>query len=152
GFTLEELDGAAPNNPLLVQEGYSTVYANSLALRAVRLNPAEGARRPAQGLVSFQPPYALYDAMPRVTSEQRDKNLTDFMHELNSTGLTGVYSLGQSDYLAARAAKGPLPLRLWETLNFNATDPASAAQAAELIARSRPNQFDGRHGILGLGE
>jgi predicted amidohydrolase YtcJ len=152
GFTLEELDGVAPKNPLFVQEGYSVVYANSLALKAVGLNPADGARRNAQGLVSFQPPMALYDAMPRPSAAQREQNLTDFMRELNSTGLTGVYSLGQSDFLAARAAKGPLPIRLWETLNFSATDPASAAKAAELIARSRPNQFDGQHGIFGLGE
>ena len=34
GFTLEELDRAAPNNPLFVQQGYSVVYANSLALKA----------------------------------------------------------------------------------------------------------------------
>jgi len=152
GFTLEELDGVAPRNPLFVQEGYSVVYANSLALKAVGLNPADGARRSAQGLVSFQPPFALYDAMPKFPSAQREQNLTDFMRELNSTGLTGVYSLGQSDFLAARAAKGPLPIRLWETLNFNAGDPASAAKAVELIARTRPNQFDGQHGIFGLGE
>jgi hypothetical protein len=152
GFTLHELDGAAPNNPLFVQEGYSVVYANSLALEAVGLNPADGARRNAQGLVSFQPPMALYDAMPGTSPAQREQNLTDFMRELNSTGLTGVYSLGQSEFLAARAAKGPLPLRLWETLNANAADPASASRAAELIARSRPNQFDGQHGIFGLGE
>jgi len=152
GFTLAELDAAAPMNPLFVQEGYSVVYANSLALKAVGLNPAEGARRNAQGLVSFQPPMALYDAMPRTLAAQREQNLTDFMRELNSTGLTGVYSLGQSDFLAARAAKGPLPIRLWETLNFNAADPASASKAAELIARTRPNQFDGQHGMFGLGE
>ncbi len=152
GFTLEELDRVAPNNPLFVQEGYSVVYANSLALKAVGLNPADGARRNAQGLVSFQPPMALYDAMPRTSPAQREQNLTDFMRELNSAGLTGVYSLGQSEFLSARAAKGQLPIRLWETLNFNATDPASASRAAELIARSRPNQFDGQHGIFGLGE
>jgi predicted amidohydrolase YtcJ len=152
GFTLEELDEAAPKNPLFVQEGYSVVYANSLALKAVGLNPADGARRNAQGLVSFQPPMALYDAMPRTSTAQREQNLTDFMRELNSTGLTGVYSLGQSQLLASRAAKGPLPIRLWETLNFNAADPASAAKAADLIARTRPNQFDGQHGIFGLGE
>jgi predicted amidohydrolase YtcJ len=152
GFTLEELDGAAPKNPLFVQEGYGVVYANSLALKAVGLNPADGARRNAQGLVSFQPPYALYDAMPPTSGVQREQNLTDFMHELNSTGLTGVYSLGQSAFLAARATKGPLPLRLWETLDINATDPASAAKAVELIARTHPNQFDGQHGIFGLGE
>jgi predicted amidohydrolase YtcJ len=152
GFTLEELDVAAPKSPLFVQEGYSVVYANSLALKAVGLNPADGARRNAQGLVSFQPPYALYDAMPKTSAAQREQNLTDFMRVLNSTGLTGVYSLGQSEFLAAHAAKGPLPLRLWETLNFNAADPASASKVAELIARTRPNQFDGQHGIFGLGE
>jgi len=152
GFTLEELDGVAPRNPLFVQEGYSVVYANSLALKAVGLNPADGARRNATGLVSFQPPYALYDAMPPVSAAQLDRNLTDFMHELNAAGLTGVYSLGQSAFLAARAARGPLPLRLWETLPVNATDPASAIQAAALIERSRPNQFDGQYGIFGLAE
>ena len=152
GFTLEELDDVAPENPLFVQEGYSVVYANSLALKAVGLNPADGARRNAQGLVSFQPPMALYDAMPKTSPSQREQNLTDFMRALNSAGLTGVYSLGQSNFLAARAAKGPLPLRLWETLKFNATDPASATKAAELIERTRPNQFDGQFGIFGLGE
>ena len=152
GFTLDELDGVAPKNPLFVQEGYSVVYANSLALKAVGLNPAEGARRNAQGLVSFQPPMALYDAMPKASPAQREQNLTDFMRELNAVGLTGVYSLGHSDFLASRAAKGPLPLRLWETLPFNATDPASATKAAALIERSRPNQFDGQFGIFGLGE
>jgi predicted amidohydrolase YtcJ len=152
GFTLEELDGVAPKNPLFVQEGYNLVYANSLALKAVGLNPAEGARRSATGLVSFQPPYALYDAMPRVSPAQLDQNLTDFMHELNAAGLTGVYSLGQSKYLAERAAKGPLPLRLWETLPVFANDPASATQAAAVIEHSRPNQFDGQYGIFGLAE
>lgn len=152
GFTLEELDRVAPVNPLFVQEGYSAVYANSLALQAVGLNPAEGARRSATGLVSFQPPYALYDAMPAATPAQLDQNLTDYMHELNSTGLTAVYSLGQSKYLAERAAKGPLPLRLWETLPVFADDPASASKAAELIENSSSNQFDGQYGIYGLAE
>lgn len=152
GFTLEELDGVAPKNPLFVQEGYSAVYANSPALKAVGLNPADGARRSATGLVSFQPPYALYDAMGPVTPAQREQNLTDYMRELNSVGLTGVYSLGQSPFLAARAAQGPLPLRIWETLQFDSRDPAAAAKAAELLGRTRPNQFDGQHGIFGLGE
>ena len=152
GFTLADLDAVAPKNPLFVQEGYGVVYANSLALRAVKLNPADGARRNAQGLVSFQPPYALYDAIPAISAEQLDQNFTDFMHELNSTGLTGVYSLGFSPWVAARAAKGPLPIRIWETLPFDAHDPASAVHAAEIIARSKPNQFDGQYGVFGLGE
>ena len=152
GFTLAELDDVAPMNPLFVQEGYNLVYANSLALKAVGLNPADGARRSATGLVSFQPPMALYDAMPAPSPAQLDRNLTDFMHEMNAVGLTGIYSLGNSAFLAARAAKLPLPLRLWETLPVNATDPASAAKAVALIESSRPNQFDGQFGIFGLAE
>jgi predicted amidohydrolase YtcJ len=139
GFTLAELDGVAPQNPLFVQEGYGTVYANSLALKAVGLNPADGARRPATGLVSFQPPYALYDAIPAISPAQLDQNLTDYMHALNATGLTGVYSLGHSDFLAARAAKGPMPLRIWETFDFDARDPAAVDKALPLLARTRPN-------------
>jgi predicted amidohydrolase YtcJ len=152
GFTLEELDGVASKNPLFVQEGYSLVYANSLALKAVGLNPADGARRNAAGLVSFQPPMALYDAMPPASLAQLDQNLTGFLHEMNAVGLTGIYSLGSSAFLAGRAAKGPLPLRLWETLPVNATGPASAIKAAALIERSRPNQFDGQFGTFGLAE
>jgi predicted amidohydrolase YtcJ len=153
GFTLEELDRVAPNNPLFVQESYATVYANSLALKAVRLDPKDGAKRPATGLVSFQPPYALYDAMPRTSSEQLDRNFTDYMRELNSVGLTGVYSLGYSPWVGARAAKGPLPVRLWETLpGAFAGDPAGAAKAAQVIASAKPNQFDGQYGIFGLAE
>jgi predicted amidohydrolase YtcJ len=49
GFTLEELDGVAPKNPLFVQEGYSLVCANSLALKAVGLNPADGRAAMPQG-------------------------------------------------------------------------------------------------------
>jgi len=152
GFTLEELDRAAPNHALFVQEGYAFVYANSLALRAVGLDPADGAKRSAAGLASFQPPARLLDALPPVSDTQREQNLLDFLHALNAAGLTSVYSLGQSAFLAEQAAKAPLTVRLWQTLGFNATDPASASAAIELISRTRPNQFDGRFGIFGLGE
>lgn len=158
GFTLVELDGAAPENPLFVQEGYSVVYANSLALQAVGLDPADGARRNAQGLATFQPPYgAFIQAIPPTSPAQLEENLTDFMRTLNSVGLTGLYSLGrgpegETELLEARAARGPLPLRIWETLTFEATDPAAARQATALIERARANQFDGNFGIFGLGE
>ena len=158
GFTLEELDRAAPENPLFVQQGYSVVFANSLALTAVGLDPKDGARRNAQGLATFQPPYgALIQQIPPTSRAQLEENLTDFMRTLNSVGLTGVYSLGrgpegETELLEARAASGPLPLRIWETLTFEATDPASAAEAVALIERSTPNRFDGNFGIFGLGE
>jgi hypothetical protein len=158
GFTLEELDRAAPENPLFVQQGYSVVYANSLALTAVGLDPMDGARRNAAGLATFQPPYgAFIERIPPTSRAQLEQNLSDFMQTLNSVGLTGVYSLGrgpegETELIEARAASGPLPLRLWETLTFEATDPASAAEAVALIERSTPNEFDGDYGVFGLGE
>jgi predicted amidohydrolase YtcJ len=135
GFTLEELDGVAPNNPLFVQQSYSVIYANTLALQAVGLDPADGAQRNAVGLASFQGPTPLLDAIPPTSPAQLEQNITDYLHALNAAGLTGVYSLGQSPFLAARASKGPLPIRIWETLAVNARDPASATEAAALIER-----------------
>jgi len=158
GFTLEELDAVAPRNPLFVQEGYSVVYANSLALRAVGLDPAEGARRNAAGLATFQPPYgAFIQQIPPTTAAQFDANLADFMRTLNGAGLTAVYSLGrgpegESERIEARAARGEMPLRIWETLTYEATDPAAAEAAVALIERSKPNTFDGEFGLYGLGE
>ena len=158
GFTLEELDAAAPVNPLFVQQGYSIVYANSLALEAVGLDPADGAERPAAGLATFQPPYgALIQAIPPTSRAQLEQNLDDFMQTLNSVGLTGVYSLGrgpegETELLFERAAAESLPLRIWETLMFEATDPDSAELAVALIDSTPPNQFDGNFGVFGMGE
>jgi hypothetical protein len=158
GFTLQELDGVAPRNPLFVQQSYSIVYANSLALTAVGLDPEDGARRDAAGLATFQPPYgAFIQAIPPTTAEQFERNLTDFMRTLNGAGLTGVYSLGrgpegESERIEARALAQDLPLRIWETLTFEAADPAAADAAVALIERSSPNTFRGDFGLFGLGE
>jgi len=157
-FTLAELDAVAAENPLFLQQGYSIVFANSLALRAVGLSPADGARRSAAGLATFQPPYgAFIEQIPRTSPEQLERNLTDFMQTLNAAGLTGVYSLGrgpegESEIIEARAARAALPLRIWHTLTFEATDPAAATRAIEQIAASRPNTFKDDFGLLGLGE
>jgi predicted amidohydrolase YtcJ len=158
GFTLEELDAAAPRNPLFVQQGYAIIYANSLALRAVGLDPKDGAQRSAQGLATFQPPYgAFIERIPQTTPEQFEQNLTDFMRTLNGVGLTGVYSLGrgpegESERIEARALRTDMPLRIWETLTFEATDPAAADAAVALIERSTPNIFSDDFGLFGLGE
>jgi predicted amidohydrolase YtcJ len=158
GFTLAELDAAAPRNPLFVQQSYSIVYANSLALRAVGLDPKDGAQRPAAGLATFQPPYgAFIERIPETSPEQFEQNLTDFMRTLSSAGLTGVYSLGrgpegESERIEARALSTDMPLRIWETLTFEATDPAAADAAVALIERSSPNTFRDDFGLFGLGE
>lgn len=67
GFTLAELDAAAPNNPLFLQILYTTAYANSLALEAVGVSPDEGAQHKGPPLISPSPPYGLLnEQMPTV--------------------------------------------------------------------------------------
>lgn len=158
GFTLEELDRVAPENPLFLQERYNLVYANTLALEAIGLDPAEGARHPAQGLATFQPPYgSLVQQVAPTSADQLEQNLNDFMYTLNSSGLTALYSLGrgpegEDSVLENKAAAGPLPLRIWNTLTYEANEAAGADAAVALIADNTPNTFDGDNGIFGLGE
>jgi len=158
GFTLAELDAVAPDNPLFLQERYNMVYANTLALEAVGMDPAAGARHPATGLATFQPPYgSLIQEIAPTSEAQLEQNLTDFMHTLNSHGLTAVYSLGRGpegeDYvLERRAENGALPLRIWHTLTYEANDPEGAQAAVSLINSNTPNTFDGDYGLYGLGE
>ena len=158
GFTLEELDAAAPENPLFLQITYQAVYANSLALEAVGVSPDEGAYHRGPPLISGQPPYGLLnEQMPAVSQEQLEQNLFDFIHELNRAGLTSVYDVGRPpegdiSLLERMSAAGkPLPLRAWHTLKYQAYDPQGADAAVTLVRNSTPSNGD-YLGLLGLGE
>ncbi len=157
GFTLEQLDVVAPNNPLFLQITYQAVYANSLALEAVGVPPSEGAYHQGSPLISGQPPYGLLnEQMPAVSQEQLERNLFDVIHELNRVGLTSVYDVGRPPEgdisLVERMSAGePLPLRVWHTLKYEAYDPAGADAAVMLVQQSSPGNGD-YFGLLGLGE
>jgi len=157
GFTLEQLDAAAPKNPLFLQVTYQAVYANSLALEAVGVSASAGAYHTGPPLVSGQPPYGLLnEQMPAVSQEQLERNLFDVIHELNRVGLTGVYDVGRPpegdvSLLERMSAAEPLPLRVWHTLKYEAYDPAGADAAVELVQQSAPNAGD-YFGLHGLGE
>jgi predicted amidohydrolase YtcJ len=158
GFTLEELDAAAPNNPLFLQVTYQTVYANTLALEAVAVSPSDGARHSAGPLVSPAPPYGLFnEQMPVVSDQQLQQNLLDFIHVLNKSGLTSVYDVGRPPegditLLERMSEAGPLDIRTWHTLKYQAFDAEGADAAVELVNRSEPNSGDDYLGLLGLGE
>lgn len=158
GFTLEELDAAAPNNPLFLQITYQAVYANSLALEAVGVSPSEGARHAGPPLISPQPPYGLLnEQMPTVSDEQIEQNLLDFIEILNKAGLTSVYDVGRPpegdiSLLEKMSADGPLPIRVWHTLKYQAYDPEGADAAVEIVRNSTANSTDDYLGMFGLGE
>ena len=158
GFTLEELDAVAPDNPLFLQITYRVVYANTLALEAVGVSPEEGARHQGPPLISGQPPYGqLNEQMPTVAEEQIAQNLLDFIGLLNKAGLTSVYDIGRPPegditLVERMSADGPLPIRAWHTLKYQAYDQDGADAAVELVRQSKSGSNGDYHGLLGLGE
>jgi hypothetical protein len=95
--------------------------------------------------------------MPTVSDAQIEQNLLDFIQVLNKAGLTSVYDVGRPpegdiSLLEKMSADGPLPLRVWHTLKYQAYDAAGADAAVELVRRSTPNSTDDYLGMFGLGE
>ncbi len=148
GFSLEELDEAAPKNPLFIQQTYRNIYANTLALEAAGLSPSDGVRQSGRPAIR-----RFTNALPAPTAAQVERNLHDFVLDLNKAGLTTVYGVG-------RPAEGDMGLvdrskpsiRFFHTLRYRAQDVAGVDEALLLIASNQPMQWTGRFGLLGLGE
>lgn len=161
GFTQEELDAAAPDNPVFIQKTYVTFYMNGLAVKAiapaipdlykggsvVRTDSATGRRVMYAALKYF--PYAT-------TVEKRMDEVKAFNRYLNSMGLTTVYDVGYIDGsyepVERLAKKNDLGLRVFYTLRYWAETPRTAIAAAEQIAREKPFQRNNRFGQFGIGE
>lgn len=161
GFTQEELDAAAPVNPVFIQRIYTAFYMNSLATRAiapaigelykggsvVRTNPTDGRTVMYAALKYF--PYAA-------TVEKRMEEVKSYNHYLNSMGLTTVYDVGYIDGsyepVARLAKRNDLSLRVFYTARYWAETPWTATAAAEQLDRERPFMRDHRFGVLGIGE
>ena len=152
GFTLEELDRAAPETPFYAQVSYRGAYANSLALNAVEVETDGGAWQ--QGRQAFN---RMFREMPPPTEEQLKQNLYQFSADLTAVGLTTVYdvdrpSAGDISLIARASAERQLPLRVFHTLKYRAETSAEADEAVELIRAHTPFSVDDRIGLLGLGE
>lgn len=152
GFTLEELDRAAPDNPFYAQVSYRGAYANSLALNAVGVGTDGGSWQ--QGRGSFN---RMFREMPAPSEEQLEQNLYRFSADLAAAGLTTAYdvdrpSAGDISLIARASSEKPLPLRVFHTLKYRAETSAEADEAVELIRAHTPFSVDDRIGLLGLGE
>jgi len=125
GFTQEELDAAAPDNPVYIQKTYSDFYMNGLAIKAVA--PAIGSLYKGSAHVrtsNYDGRKVLYAAlkyMPRAATEEqpagkpriagdfgveewvvtdmpmRMREVKAFNTQLNALGLTTVYDMGYLD-------------------------------------------------------
>ena len=124
GFTQEELDAAAPHNPVYIQKTYSDFYMNTPAIKLIA--PAIGNLYKGSAHVrtsNFDGRKVLYAAlkyMPRAATEEapagkvgseydgieewvvndmprRMREVQDFNTQLNALGLTTVYDMGYLD-------------------------------------------------------
>ena len=149
GFTLDELDTAAPHNPLFLQQTYRAVYANSRALVAAGLDPSAGAMQRGRPAIN-----RFNRLLPQPDPKQIEQNLHDFVHELNKSGLTALQAYGrptEGDINLVREVDS-IPLRVYHSLRYRANDAAGVDDAIKLIESSKPFQRDESFGLLGLGE
>ncbi len=174
GFTREELDAAAPRNPVLIQKSYMAAYTNTLADEALAdaVSGTTGGKGKGKGggmrkggggggggdsgartLINR----ALDRYLPEPDEAEALENLAAFSGVLNAMGLTTVYDVGRDtdgpiELCAKLAAEGRASLRVFHTLRYSANDPAEADAAIALIQGSRPRQGDAWSGVIGLGE
>ena len=161
GFSREELDEAAPDNPVFIQRTYSTFYMNSLAVdqiapaipelyeggSVVRTNSQDGRTVMYAALEHF--PFAE-------TLEGRKDEVRAFNDYLTGMGVTTVYDAGyldgSYDPVEALHEAGELSLRVFYAARYWADSPRTAIAAAEMLDREEPFQRDERFGMFGIGE
>lgn len=179
GFTQEELDAAAPKNPVLVQKSYMAAYTNTLADQALgssgrqnsgsggggigggkgKGNMRKGGRSMGGGDSGARSVInsALDRFLPEPSENEALQNIREFSSVLNSLGLTTVYDVGRDtdgpiELCGKLAAQGQASLRVFHTLRYSANDQAQAEEAVALIQRTKPLQNDAWSGLLGIGE
>ena len=124
GFTTEELDAAAPNNPVFIQKSYSKAYMNSLAEHELAQSKNESSRESGQqnnssttqrrsnrsssgrsqtgrsssrrsgGARTIINQATAY--VPNRSESERVEDIVLFNSVLNSYGITTVYDVGRS--------------------------------------------------------
>ena len=126
-FTRQELDRAAPNNPVFVQASYYEAFLNSRAVTALGVDAPTG--HVDENV--FRP---LVDKLPVATGAALEVSTRGMMRELNQAGLTAFGSAGCETELVDRyrqwASQGQLSLRV-----FCITTPPGGGTLDQYLAR-----------------
>ncbi|HET7764644.1 MAG TPA: amidohydrolase [Burkholderiales bacterium] len=170
GFSLEELDRIAPDNPVVLQAVYIRSYLNGAALKAAGIDAAtadprggaiekDSTGRPT-GVVSGAGGVAFIAAkMPLPDKEQWVANVRKFVSGLNAMGITAWYDAGgrgvdARHYEAYRtlADRGELNARaFWTTIRQPAT-PVEVDKVLTEIQQATPFQGSDTFDNIGWGE
>lgn len=161
GFTREELDAAAPNNPVFIQKTYSAFYMNSLA--EAELGPKLGDFYSGDSVVrtdNRSGRTVMYEALkyfPFASNlDERMDEVRAFNEYLNSMGVTAAYDVGyldgSYDPVTALYEREELDVRVFYAQRYWADTNRTAIAAAELLDREESFQRDERYGMYGIGE
>lgn len=128
GFLRQDLDRVAPDNPVYMQHLFDWGYANSRALQAIGVDPAEPPDMPGllrdsngapQGPVTKRAQFLLEQAMSKQAGSDRLAHARQALMDLSRAGLTTVVDAGGFDTtdslyepFAQLDASGDMPLRL----------------------------------------
>jgi predicted amidohydrolase YtcJ len=156
GFTREELDRAAPYNPVFMQVLFLRGYANSLALKAAGMDglPPERTR-------VLPPPSIrrMHEMMPAVTQEAWHAGARTLMADLNRVGITAVLDVGGNGFtqkhyapFAELDAKGALTVRFVYLQYTEARTPEEGKALADRLLREKPHRGSDYFRVIGIGE
>ena len=170
GFPLDELDGIAPDNPVVLQAVYSHSYLNSAALRAAAIDAAtpdprggriekDAAGKPT-GIVRNAGGVAFVAAkIPLPDRESWLANVRKYVAGLNAMGITAWYDAGgrgvsDKHYEAYQtlADRGELNARAFWTTIRQPANPAEVDKVIAQIQQQTPFQGSDYFDNIGWGE
>jgi predicted amidohydrolase YtcJ len=170
GFTRQELDELAPNNPVALQLFYFRVYANSAGLKAMGINantpdPAnikieKDAQGQLTGALNGGPSIGLLRSkLGEVARDKAVENARLLMVDLNKMGITAFQDQGgtgvnPNHIKAFQLAHDSGQMTVRSFYNYY-EEPRSAADVEDLLGRMpgiRPFQGDDWFDLTGYGE
>lgn len=180
GFTLEELDSLAPENPVFVQAKYDHAFVNTAWLEAMDIDVDAGrgheaAANTLDGFVvrqasgkatgridgGFQMISLAISRFPSVSEPEQIEGINSAMAYCNSIGLTSVFDPGglgvkQTSYdrIQRLADQGGLTLRIMYTLwgGMQIRTPDAARQFIDKLKNKHPLQGNDWYQQIAMGE
>lgn len=170
GFTREELDRAAPSNPVAVQLIYFRIYANSRGLKALGIDAStpdprggkiekDASGEPTGELNGAGAVRSTLAKLGEIAMERMTSNARTLLADLNAMGITTFADMGGRGFaekhyepFRALARDHALTTRVFYYTWYEPETPQAADAVIEKIRRMKPFQGDDWFDQVGYGE